>query len=51
MGHVMTGIREPLLEFRPNSELNFQTLPNAGIRVRILEFLIPDPILYIQTRC
>jgi hypothetical protein len=36
-------------EFGPNSGLNFYTLPNAGIRVRILEFRILSPILCIQT--
>jgi hypothetical protein len=34
-------------EFGPNSGLNFYTLPNAGIRVRILEFRILSPILCI----
>jgi hypothetical protein len=45
------GIRELLTELEPNSRRNFHTIPNAGIRTQILEFLIPDPIPYIQTRC
>jgi hypothetical protein len=38
------------MEFGPNSGRKFHATPNAGIRVRIPEFLIPLPILYIQTR-
>jgi hypothetical protein len=38
-------------EFGPNSVSKFRATPNTGIRVRIPEFLIPGPILYIQTRC
>jgi hypothetical protein len=38
-------------EFGPDSGMSFHAIPNTGIRVQILEFLIPDPIQYIQTRC
>jgi hypothetical protein len=45
------GIRELLSELELNSEISFQAPPNAEIRARILEFLIPGPIPCIQTRC
>jgi hypothetical protein len=48
---ALAGIRERPREFGPNSALNFYTPPNTGIRVRILEFRILAPILYIQTGC
>jgi hypothetical protein len=48
---AVDGIREQLKEFGTNSGPNFHASPNAGIQIRILEFLILDLILYIQTRC
>jgi hypothetical protein len=49
--HAIDGIREPAQEFGPNSGPKFHASPNARIRVRILQFPIPDPILCLQTRC
>jgi hypothetical protein len=47
--YTVVGIWEHLMEFGPNSGPKFHTTPNIGIRVRILQFLILGPILYIQT--
>jgi hypothetical protein len=39
------------MEFGPNSRAKFHATPNTRIRVQILQFQFPGPILCIQTGC